>query len=108
RGSAKIAVMTTIERNEHLDDKSGASGTVLGHNLLYLACTTPQGMGAEALQRAKEGGHVIFYQITRTGNGPLGGSHFRLMLDPPPGVLSMSREAQERAFKGKWWTDGRH
>jgi hypothetical protein len=106
RGGLKMAVMKTIESNTHLDEDTG---TVLAQNLIYLACTTPQGMGAEALNRAMQGGRVIFDQIKRAEVGtPLSGAHFRLMLDPSLELLGAPQNIQNSMLAGKWWVDNRH
>jgi hypothetical protein len=66
-------------------------------------------MGAEALSRAKDGGHVLFYQITRIPDGSqLGRAHFRLLLDPSSKFLRMPRADQDRALADKRWVDERH
>jgi hypothetical protein len=76
RAEVRNWVIGMIERNEHMMPENR---NLLAGTLLWLACTSAEPVGSNALRRAKEGGATIAYEITRGGKGH--GSNFRLILD---------------------------
>jgi hypothetical protein len=67
-----------IKRNQHAEEKTGR---LFGTALLWLACSSPEPFGPRVLQRAKEGGSTIAYEISSDC------SDIRVLLNPIEGTI---------------------